>query len=47
MGVNPVIAYRQLIQQFAKDSKDDIISSKESVRHANIVFMNNSLSDCL
>jgi hypothetical protein len=47
IGDNPVTAYRQLIQQYAKDSKGNIISPKESVRHANRVFMNNPLSASL
>lgn len=47
IGDNPVTTYRQLIQQFAKDSQGNIISPKESVRQVNRVFMNNPLSASL
>ena len=38
VGDNPVTAYRQLVQQFAKNAQGQTVSPKEAVAEANAVF---------
>merc|ERR1712166_93275 len=44
---NPVTAYRQLIQQFAKGDKGEIIDPTVARQQANSVFKNNPAGACL
>merc|ERR1712166_1199604 len=44
---NPVTAYRQLIQQFAKGDKGEIIDPTVARQQANAVFKNNPAGACL
>lgn len=44
---NPVTAYRQLIQQFAKGDKGEIIDPTVARQQANAVFKNNPVGACL
>lgn len=47
VGDNPVTAYRQLVQQFAKDDLGKIVSPKEAVKEANKVFIKSPISSSL
>lgn len=47
VGDNPVTAYRQLVQQFAKNDKGQMISPKEAVKEANKIFIKNPVSASL
>merc|ERR1712070_700477 len=44
VGDNPVTAYRQLVQQYAKDLKGNAVDPKVAVSEANAVFMRSPLS---
>jgi hypothetical protein len=44
---NPVTAYRQLVQQYAKDLKGNTVDPKVAVREANAVFKSNPVSASL
>ena len=44
---NPVTAYRQLVQQYAKNSLGETVSPKEAVKEANKVFMTSPLNSSL
>ena len=44
---NPVTAYRQLVQQFAKNTAGETISPKEAVKEANNVFMKSPINSSL
>ena len=44
---NPVTAYRQLVQQYAKNSLGETVSPKEAVKEANKVFMKSPLNSSL
>lgn len=44
---NPVTAYRQLVQQYAKDLKGKVVDPKIAMREANAVFKANPVSACL
>lgn len=44
---NPVTAYRQLVQQYAKDLKGKQVDPKVAMREANAVFKKNPVSACL
>ena len=39
IGDNPVTAYRQLVQQYAKDTKGQMVDPKIAVRETNAVFL--------
>lgn len=41
---NPVTAYRQLVQQYAKDVKGNVVDPKVAVAEANAVFKRNPIS---
>ena len=41
---NPITAYRQLVQQYAKNSKGEIINPKIAVKKANNVFLSNPVN---
>jgi hypothetical protein len=47
IGDNPVTAYRQLVQQFAKNDMGKIISPKDAMREANKVFIKSPLTASL
>jgi hypothetical protein len=44
---NPVTAYRQLVQQYAKDSAGKVVSPKTAVREANQVFLKTPINSSL
>ena len=44
---NPITSYRQLVQQYAKNTKGDIISPKQAVKEANKVFYKSPISASL
>jgi hypothetical protein len=44
---NPITAYRQLVQQYAKDLKGNVVDPKVAVKEANAVFKNNPVSASL
>lgn len=44
---NPVTSYRQLVQQYAKNSLGETISPKEAVKEANKVFMTSPINSSL
>lgn len=44
---NPVTAYRQLVQQYAKDLKGNIVDPKIAVKEANLVFKKSPISASL
>jgi hypothetical protein len=44
---NPVTAYRQLVQQYAKDMKGQMVDPKIAVRETNAVFLKSPLSASL
>merc|ERR1711998_560777 len=44
VGDNPVTAYRQLVQQYAKDLKGNAVDPRVAVSEANAVFMRSPLS---
>lgn len=47
VGDNPVTAYRQLVQQYAKDLQGNVISPKEAAQEANKVFMKSPVAASL
>jgi len=47
VGDNPVTAYRQLVQQFAKNAQGVAISPKEAISEANSVFRASPVSASL
>lgn len=47
IGDNPVTAYRQLVQQYAKDTKGKTVSPKVAINEANRVFLRSPLSSSL
>merc|ERR1711934_712595 len=47
VGDNPVTAYRQLVQQYAKDLKGQAVDPKVAVSEANSVFMKSPVSASL
>lgn len=47
VGDNPVTAYRQMVQQFAKNAKGEIVSPKEAANEAKAVFRKNPASASL
>jgi hypothetical protein len=44
---NPVTAYRQLVQQYAKDTKGQMVDPKIAVRETNAVFLKSPVSASL
>jgi len=44
---NPVTAYRQLVQQYAKDAQGKPVDPKIAIREANLVFRNSPISASL
>ena len=44
---NPVTAYRQLVQQYAKNSLGETVSPKEAVKEANKVFIKSPINSSL
>lgn len=44
---NPVTAYRQLVQQYAKDLKGNVVDPKVAVSEANAVFKKNPVGACM
>lgn len=44
VGDNPITAYRQLVQQYAKNEKGEIISPKDATLKAREVFIKNPIS---
>lgn len=44
---NPITAYRQLVQQYAKDLKGNVVDPKIATREANKVFKKSPISACL
>ena len=47
VGDNPVTAYRQLVQQYAKDAKGNIVSPQIATKEAKQVFLRSPLSASL
>lgn len=47
VGDNPVTAYRQLVQQFAKNAQGQTVSPKDAIAEANAVFRNSPISASL
>jgi hypothetical protein len=47
LGDNPVTAYRQLVQQYAKDASGKVVSPKQAVTEARQVFKNAPVSASL
>lgn len=47
IGDNPVTAYRQLVQQYAKDAKGKSVSPKDAIKEANNVFKRAPVSSSL
>ena len=47
VGDNPVTAYRQLVQQYAKNAKGEAVSPKVAVQEANAVFKRSPVSASL
>merc|ERR1711871_857926 len=47
VGDNPVTAYRQLVQQYAKDVNGNTVSPKVAISEANAVFRANPISASL
>lgn len=47
IGDNPVTAYRQLVQQYAKNSKGEAVSPQTAIKEAKKVFNKNPLSASL
>jgi hypothetical protein len=47
VGDNPVTAYRQLVQQFAKNAQGVAVSPKEAMAEANAVFRTSPISASL
>ena len=47
IGDNPVTAYRQLVQQYAKDTKGQMVDPKIAVRETNAVFLKSPVSASL
>ena len=47
IGDNPVTAYRQLVQQYAKDVNGKTVSPKDAVKEANKVFLKSPVSSSL
>ena len=47
LGDNPVTAYRQLVQQYAKDTTGKTVSPEQAVKEARQVFRNAPLSASL
>ena len=41
---NPITAYRQLVQQYAKDLKGNVVDPKIATREANQVFKKSPIS---
>jgi len=46
IGDNPVTAYRQLVQQYAKNANGEIINPKDAVKEANNVFKRSPIQTC-
>ena len=47
VGDNPVTAYRQLVQQYAKNTKGEVVSPEIAVKEAKDVFKRNPVSASL
>ena len=47
VGDNPVTAYRQLVQQYAKDAAGKAVDPKMAVKEANAVFVGSPVTACM
>lgn len=44
---NPITSYRQLVQQYSKNNKGELVSPKDAVSEANKVFRNNPVTSSM